>query len=110
MSSSCVTPPSVPQITTSPVNCAQVVTLPIQGPPGPKGDTGDSTSTLGYVYTTSNPAMVHQIHHGLPFAPGGITCLDSDGSPLIGFTVVQVATGITEVGFGVAVTPVIYLS
>jgi hypothetical protein len=101
-------PPVTPNVTLVPPTQG-IVVAPIAGPPGPKGDPGDSAE-LGYVYTTSNPAMLHQIHHGLPFAPGGITCLDSDGGPLLGFTVTHPTTGVTEVAFGVAVTPTIFLS
>jgi hypothetical protein len=54
--------------------------------------------------------MVHQIVHGLTFRPAGIVCLDADGASLLGWSVAYPTTGITEVSFGAAVTPTIYLS
>jgi hypothetical protein len=103
-------PPPIPSIVMAPEDPSLVI-VPVAGPQGPKGDTGDSSTSLAYTYTTSNPAMLHQIHHNLPFNPGGVTCLDSsDGLPLLGFTVAHPSVGITEVTFGVAVTPTIFLS
>lgn len=104
-----VVAPNVPSIVMA-APTADVVVVPVTGPTGPRGPAGDSSEVLGYVYTTSSPAMVHQIHHGLPYKPGGITCLDADGSPLVFFTVTYPAAGITEVAFGSPVTPTIYLS
>lgn len=95
-----VNPPSIPN----------VVVVPVQGPPGPRGPAGDSSEVLGFTYTTSTPATLHQIHHNLPYRPGGVVCHDADGSTLLGFTVSHVADGVSEVAFGVPVTPTIYLS
>jgi hypothetical protein len=53
---------------------------------------------------------VHQIQHGLAFRPGGITCLDADGASLLGWSITHPVLGITEVTFGAAVTPTIFLS
>jgi hypothetical protein len=71
---------------------------------------GDAGSALSYIYTTSNPAMVHQIHHGLNFNPAGITCIDADGASLLAFSVSYPVLGIAEITFGSDVTPTIYLS
>lgn len=102
-----VSPPMIPQLVMAPPIAGDTVTvLPVVGP---KGDTG-GTGEMGYVYSSSAPAMVHQIRHNLTFKPGGITCLDTDGSSLLGFSVSHPMLGITEVSFGVAVTPTVYLS
>jgi hypothetical protein len=90
-----------------------VTVLPIPGPvgaDGPQGEPGDPGGALAFVYTTSSPAMTHQIIHGLPFKPAGIVCQDTDGATFIGWTVTHPAPGITEVSFGVDVTPTIFLS
>lgn len=96
--------------------------VPVAGPPGPQGETGDtgpqgeqgpagdSEAALSYIYSTSTPAMVHQIHHGLAFNPAGIVCQDVDGSSMLGWSVTYPSLGITEVSFGADVTPTIYLS
>ena len=86
------------------------VTVPgVQGPVGPRGPAGDE-SGLGYVYTTSIPAMLHQVNHGFLYKPSGIICYDADGLRIPFFEVAYPAVGITEITFGVPVTPTIYLS
>jgi hypothetical protein len=114
-----VEPPGFPTVTVEPPTAPVGVLVPVEGPVGPlgpvgppglQGPAGDAGSSLSYVYTTSNPAMTHQINHGLNFKPAGIVCLDSDGAPIIGFSIDYVAPGIVEISFGSDVTPTIYLS
>lgn len=106
---SLVLAPPVPAVEMAPAPSGLVV-VPVQGPPGAQGPPGDSAAALAFTYTTSSPALLHQIHHGLPFRPAGIVCQDADGSTFIGWTVTHPTAGITEVSFGVAVTPTIFLS
>jgi hypothetical protein len=98
-------PPRLPSIEMAPPSTSTAV-VPVAGPRGPAGGTG----AMAFVYTTSSPAMTHQVQHGLSFKPGGISCIDTDGVSLVGFTVTHPLPGITEVSFGAAVTPTIYLS
>lgn len=114
-----VEPPAVPGITIEPPAPNTGVFVPVEGPRGPQGPVGpqgpqgvpgDAGSQLSYIYTTSNPAMTHQINHGLNFKPAGITCLDADGASLLAFSVAYPSVGIVEVTFGSDVTPTIYLS
>lgn len=101
--------PPLPNLELAPPS-STIFVAPVQGPMGPPGPAGDAASALAHTYTTSTPAMLHQIHHSLPFKPAGIVCQDTDGSTFIGWTVAYPSVGIVEVSFGVAVTPTIYLS
>lgn len=114
-----VEPPAVPGITIEPPGPDVGVFVPVEGPrgpvgpvgpEGPQGVPGDAGTQLSYIYTTSNPAMVHQINHGLNFNPAGITCIDGDGASLLAFSVSYPSIGIAEITFGSAVAPTIYLS
>lgn len=106
--SAVLTPPVPGLVTECPAS--GLVAVPVQGPQGAQGPAGDSAAALAFTYTTSSPAMVHQIHHGLSFKPAGIVAQDADGTTFIGWTVTYPAPGITEVSFGIPVTPTIYLS
>ena len=108
-----VSPPKVPSLVMAPPTGTTVTVIPVggpAGPPGAPGPPGDPGGALAYRYSTSNPAMVHQIVHGLTFRPAGIVCLDADGASLLGWSVTYPSTGITEVSFGAACTPTIFLS
>lgn len=105
-----VNPPPTPAVLITPPPAPGVAVAPVQGPVGPQGPPGQPLDTLAYVYSTSIPAAVHQIHHGLPYKPAGIVCQDADGVTVIGWLVTHPAAGITEITFGSDITPIIYLS
>lgn len=105
-----VNPPPTPGVLITPPPMPGVAVAPIQGPVGPQGPPGQPLDTLSFVYTTSQPATLHHIVHNLPYPPAGVICHDADGSTLLGFAVSHPNAGVTEVAFGVPVTPTIYLS
>jgi len=65
---------------------------------------GDITAILGgnqgWLEPVNSAVGLVQIHHGLPFRPAGITCLDSIGRTVEYDTVSHPVAGITEVTFG----------
>lgn len=88
-----------------------VVVVPVQGPPGPAGPPGDSSSALAFTQNVSSPMTSVTINHGLAFHPSGIVCLEADGSPaLIGVGVSYPSAGQVVLTFGVPFTGTIYLS
>ena len=101
--------PAPPTITVAPPSAGSVVVVPVAGPPGPKGDPGDSSSTLGYTHTQPSPTLLVQIVHGLAFVPAGVRCVSPQGitEPA---DITAPSTGVLEVSFGVPFTGVIILS
>lgn len=92
-----------------------IVAVSAPGPQGPRGIQGiqgppGDPDALGYTYTTSSPAYLHQVQHGLPFKPAGVTCLDTDGAQVEYSDITHPAPGVTEVTFGVLIAPTIHLS
>ena len=96
---------------------SDVVVVPVAGPKGergPQGPAGDDPELIGqlfgFVYTSSNPAYLHQIQHDLGFRPAGIICLEPHGGQIEYDTIKHPELGITEVTFGVPFAGTIYLS
>lgn len=98
-------PPAVPEIRVDPPASDTLHVVPVPGPQGPPGGTGASA----FVYTTSNPDYLHQIHHGLLFKPAGVVCIEN-GVWIEPDTIAHPAPGITELTFGVPVAVTVYLS
>lgn len=102
-----VSPPMIPQLVLAPPIAGNTVTvLPVVGP---KGDTG-GTGEMGYgpVSVTNQTAV--QIRHGLTFDPAGIVCLQTDGVQVEYDTITYPSSGTTEITFGTPFTGAIRLS
>ncbi len=124
-----VAPPVLPVIAVAPPVTPSVHVVAVAGPPGAKGDPGNSDVTAltaavaanqvavaalqaqprGWVHTQSAPTLLVQIVHGLPFVPAGVRCVDPQGitEPA---AITTPATGVTEVAFGSPFTGTVYLS
>jgi hypothetical protein len=98
--------PTVVQVVRDP-GVVTVASAGVQGEPGPQGPVGGS-GLMAYEYSTSTPAMLHQIQHNLTFKPN-VTCRES-GHLIEPSDVTHPASGITEVSFGVPVAVSITLS
>lgn len=106
-----VVPPDKPTVRIAPPSPAALALVPVQGPAGPQGPPGDSSSALAYTTSVTNQSLVQMIHN-LPFNPAGILCLDTNTPALTVeyATVSHPGTGITELTFGFPFTGSIFLS
>jgi hypothetical protein len=110
-----VAPPSPPTIVAAPPTNPNVAVVVVQGPRGRPGNETDLTlidarldaleaeqaAPRGYVHHQNTPATLWQIHHGLPYDPGGVLVLDIDGVVTEFDTISWPAPGVAEITFGV---------
>lgn len=121
-----VAPPAPPTIIAAPPTNPNVAVVVVQGPRGRPGNETDLTvidarldaieatevvtdgrldalevAERGYIHHQNTPALLWQIHHGLPYNPGGVLVQDLDGVVTEFDTISWPAPGIAEITFGV---------
>lgn len=102
-------PPTTSSVTMTPPRSG-VVVVPVQGPPGPAGPPGGSSSALSFVQNVTPSMTTVLINHNLPFQPAGILCLETTGDTILGATVTHPQAGWIELQFGAPFNGVVYLS
>jgi hypothetical protein len=111
-----VAPPTPPLIAATVPTAPGVAVVPVVGPPGPPGSIQDLTAIegrldvleadeavpRGYVHQQPQSARLWQVHHGLPYNPGGVTVMELDGTTLVEpDTIRWPQPGVLELTFGV---------
>lgn len=111
-----VAPPSQPLIAAAVPTVPTVVAVPVVGPAGPPGSIQDLTdienrlvaleaaeaAPVAYVHQQPQSAKLWQVHHGLPYNPGGITVVELDGITVVEPDTIQwPQSGVLELSFGV---------
>lgn len=105
-----VVPPGVPTFQAPALSPAALAVVPVQGPAGPQGPPGDSSSALAYVQNVTPSMTTVLINHNLPFQPAGILCLDTTGATILGATITHPQDGWIELVFGAPFGGLIFLS
>lgn len=105
-----VVPPPAPTLRMAGLPSGSVRIFPIQGPPGPQGPPGDSSSALAFVQNVAPSMTTVLINHNLPFQPAGILCLETTGATILGATITHPQPGWIELQFGAPFSGSIFLS
>lgn len=84
---------------------ADAVVVPVAGPRGEQGPTGPDgpmgPSGGAYRHTQSSPVLLVQVVHNLTFDPGGVVCVETDGTVIEYAGITHPLPGVTEITFGV---------
>lgn len=105
-----VAPPVVPIVGPTPVPTGtNVITVPVAGPPGPRGPAGVSTNA-SCVWPVSVPVYLVQVTHELGFYPAGVVAIDTQGHEVEYAAVSYLSIDVAEISFDVMFSGTIYLS